>query len=76
MLYLLGKKFISFVVLIESKVPVEGLKISGLFAELEAKKTELGIADWGISQATLEDVFMEVVESTESKDAEEDELVR
>ena len=48
-----------------SKVPIDGLEISKLFAELESRKGELGISDWGISQATLEDVFMEVVESTE-----------
>jgi len=41
------------------------LKISTIFEKLEAHKTELGISDWGLSQSTLEDVFMEVVDTTD-----------
>ena len=32
--------------------------VSGLVQELELRKTDFGIADWGISQATLDDVFI------------------
>jgi len=46
-------------------VPVEGLEVSKLFENLESNKNELGISDWGISEPTLEDVFMEVVEAAE-----------
>ncbi len=41
-----------------------------MFLELETKKQELGICDWGISQTTLEDVFMEIVEATSLLDDE------
>lgn len=47
------------------KVPLKGLKISKIFESLEVHKTELGISDWGLSQSTLEDVFMEVVDNAE-----------
>jgi len=50
------------------KVPTEGLEVSKVFEELESRKEELAISDWGISQATLEDVFMEIVESAEAVD--------
>jgi len=49
-------------------VPTEGLEVSKVFEELESRKEELAISDWGISQATLEDVFMEIVESAEAVD--------
>ncbi|CAD8183724.1 unnamed protein product [Paramecium octaurelia] len=38
------------------------LVVSEVFQSIESKKEELRIQDWGISQATLEDVFMRVVE--------------
>jgi len=44
------------------------LEVSKLFQELESKKEELVISDWGISQATLEDVFMEIVETYQTVD--------
>jgi len=50
-------------------VPLEGLEVSKLFEEIESKKEELGISDWGISQSTLEDVFMEIVKSYSGKDS-------
>jgi hypothetical protein len=37
-----------------------------VFEKLEGKKEELGISDWGISQSTLEDVFMEIVRDSEN----------
>jgi len=42
-------------------IPTKDLEVSKIFVHLESKKEELGISDWGISQSTLEDVFMEVV---------------
>lgn len=32
--------------------------VSGLVQELERRKSEFEIVDWGISQATLDDVFI------------------
>lgn len=49
---------------------MEGFEVSKLFKELESKKEELAISDWGISQSTLEDVFMEIVESFEEKEGD------
>ncbi len=43
------------------KVPMEGLKVSDLFDQIESQKQQLSISDWGISQCTLEDVFLRVV---------------
>lgn len=58
------------------QIPMEGLKVSQLFEKLEENKARLSISDWGISQSSLEDVFMEIVNSAEdqNKDDEEDEL--
>jgi hypothetical protein len=41
------------------------LEVSKIFDEIEVKKDELAISDWGISQCTLEDVFMEIVRYVE-----------
>ena len=38
-----------------------------LFAELESKRVELGIASYGVSATTLEDVFLRVAASAEAK---------
>ena len=32
--------------------------VAGLVQELEGRKMELEIVDWGVSQATLDDVFI------------------
>ena len=40
----------------EIDAPAEA--VAGLVQELEARKSDLQIADWGISQATLDDVFI------------------
>jgi len=53
-------------------IPLEGLQVSRIFEELEARKAELAIADWGISQSTLEDVFLEIIGTSENADAEQD----
>lgn len=34
--------------------------ISGLVQELELRKADFEIADWGISQTTLDDVFIRI----------------
>ena len=46
------------------QVPLEGLEVSTIFEILENKKSELMISDWGISQSSLEDVFMQIVDNT------------
>ena len=48
---------------------MEGLEVSKVFEEIDPKKEELAISDWGISQSTLEDVFMEIVKFVEEKDS-------
>ena len=45
-------------------VPLEGTLVSDIFAAFEEKKDSLGIADWGISQSSLEDVFLNVIDET------------
>lgn len=52
-------------------VPIEGIEVSKVFEVLESSKEELAISDWGISQATLEDVFMEIVEKTSGLDQDD-----
>lgn len=47
------------------KIPLEGFIVSELFEKLEEVKEDLRISDWGISQSSLEDVFMEIVDSSE-----------
>lgn len=44
------------------QVPLEGLEVSNIFEIFEKNKEELLISDWGISQSSLEDVFMKIVE--------------
>eukprot|EP00825_Cyclidium_porcatum_P001911 TRINITY_DN10889_c0_g1_i1.p1 TRINITY_DN10889_c0_g1~~TRINITY_DN10889_c0_g1_i1.p1 ORF type:complete len:206 (-),score=28.32 TRINITY_DN10889_c0_g1_i1:340-957(-) len=43
------------------QIPLKGLVISTLFDQLEECKTQYKIQTWGISQSTLEDVFMELI---------------
>jgi len=38
--------------------------VGALFEAIEAKKGELGIQDWGLSQTSLEEVFLEIVAAT------------
>lgn len=49
----------------EFQVPAGSVKISSLFEKFEAKKKELGITDWGISNTSLEDVFLEIIRTEE-----------
>lgn len=39
----------------------DGVAISQLFSEFEAKKQESGVLDWELSQTTLEEVFLSIV---------------
>jgi len=55
------------------EVPSEGTKISSLFATTEEKKEDLFIADYGISQTTLEQVFnMHAAQAEEKKQGTDD----
>eukprot|EP01080_Neovahlkampfia_damariscottae_P005388 gene5388-9195_t len=50
-------------------IPNENSKISFLFSEIEKKKREKNvIKNWGLSQTSLEDVFLEVIKRDESVD--------
>ena len=35
------------------------MEVASLFEGIEAKKSELGIQDWGLSQTSLEEVFLQ-----------------
>ena len=41
--------------------PSPTLKLSKLFQSIEEHKKEWGIVDWGLSQTTLEEVFIKIV---------------
>jgi len=42
------------------QIPLEGFNAERLFIEMEKNKDKLKIADWGISQCSLEDVFTRI----------------
>lgn len=46
---------------IHYEIPNSNLKLSELFNLMNSKAKELEIVDWGVSQSTLEDVFMSIV---------------
>lgn len=43
------------------EVPVQGLNLGKLFVQLENEKNKYAIKEWGISQTSLEDVFLTIV---------------
>jgi hypothetical protein len=43
-------------------VPIKGLDLDKLFVELEETKHRYGVKEWGISQTSLEDVFISIVD--------------
>jgi hypothetical protein len=43
------------------QVPQASCKVSFIFRTFEERKAEVGISDWGISQSSLEDVFLKVI---------------
>ena len=47
-----------------SQVPKERVKIDHMFSAIEAKTKDIGIKDWGLSQTSLEEVFLQIVEAT------------
>ena len=46
------------------QVDKEDIQIDALFEGIEAAREELGIQDWGLSQTSLEEVFLTIVNST------------
>ena len=42
------------------QIPIGGFQAERLFNEMESNKEKLRIADWGISQCSLEDVFTKI----------------
>eukprot|EP00762_Andalucia_godoyi_P004673 ANDGO_03522.mRNA.1 ABC transporter A family member 7 len=43
------------------EVPRKDILLSNLFAEMESRKETSGVKDWGVSNTSLEDVFLELV---------------
>jgi ABC-type multidrug transport system ATPase subunit len=43
-----------------------GADVAAIFKELEARRDELGIQNWGLSHTTLEEVFLRLVAETEA----------
>jgi len=41
-------------------IPLEDIKISELFGKLQAQANAIGLTDWGISNASLEEVFISI----------------
>ena len=55
------------------EVSAEGLRISAIFAAVEAQKDELRLADYGVSQTSLEQVFnMHAAEAEKLKQGRDD----
>ena len=52
------QKIVSNRVTVVYEVNATAEMVAGLVQELETHKTEFEIADWGLSQATLDDVFI------------------
>lgn len=44
------------------QVPISKQNLSYIFKEIESNKLRMGIEDWGISQSSLEDVFLKVID--------------
>jgi len=42
------------------QIPIDGFQAEKLFNEMEDQKDKLKVADWGISQCSLEDVFTKI----------------
>lgn len=50
-------------------LPRRGVDVAALFQILEACKSDGGIAEWGLSQCSLEEVFIKVVTTAEEEEA-------
>jgi hypothetical protein len=46
----------------------EEVKLATLFEELKKNKQKLGIAEWGINQTSLEEVFLKIIKEDEVTD--------
>jgi hypothetical protein len=46
------------------QVSKEAIAIDRLFEAVEAQREAIGIKDWGLSQTSLEEVFLQIVAST------------
>ena len=44
-------------------IPTEGFNASFVYTQITKNQKRLHIADWGLSQTTLEDVFKSIVEN-------------
>ncbi len=49
------------------RIPIQGFKMSSMLSALIDNKESMGIKDWGISQTSLEDVFLNIVKNDETK---------
>lgn len=46
--------------------PTHGM-LSNLFVTVEANKSKYGIDDWGLSQTSLEEVFLKIISETDAE---------
>ncbi|RUS17892.1 hypothetical protein BC938DRAFT_476136, partial [Jimgerdemannia flammicorona] len=56
-----ARKLDSFLIQVSYEFEVRPGVIPFLFEEIEAHKTEHGIDDWGLSQTSLEEVFLRII---------------
>ena len=47
-------------------IPAHEMNVAQLFVEMRSKKNTLGILEWGINQASLEEVFLGMVRRDEA----------
>eukprot|EP01122_Echinamoeba_exundans_P003992 TRINITY_DN1402_c1_g1_i1.p1 TRINITY_DN1402_c1_g1~~TRINITY_DN1402_c1_g1_i1.p1 ORF type:complete len:314 (+),score=78.47 TRINITY_DN1402_c1_g1_i1:340-1281(+) len=52
------------------EVPRSEVRLSDVFEAIEGNKKNLGVIDWGISNATLEEVFLKIAESNAENEIE------
>jgi ABC-type multidrug transport system ATPase subunit len=60
------RKIDSYATQISYEFPATRGAISTLFEEIEKKKEELGIMDWGLGQTTLEEVFVKLISEADA----------
>ena len=49
-------------------LPMDGVDVAKLFNTIERQKRRYGVAEWGISQASLEEVFIKVAVASEEQE--------
>ena len=47
---------------------MDGVDVAKLFNTIERQKRRYGVAEWGISQASLEEVFIKVAVASEQQE--------